>query len=167
MKNKKSTFILSLLVMAVWGAIFLKIFHSVNDKDSAVFARSTDAGQLPYNDYTVVNTAQLLLNYRDPFGISSVLDVPVSLVSTRSKKYLSTLKRLEKPSVQDYIKYSGYIRNAGSRQIIAMLNINGKDVMMAEGETAEKVKLLKNLRDSVKIVYQGKIQFIAINSSYP
>jgi len=33
---------------------------------------------------------------------------------------------------------------------------------LSEGETKSQVKLLKNLRDSIKVIYEGKTKFISI-----
>ena len=48
-----------------------------------------------------------------------------------------------------FVKYSGYILNPDSKKTIALMNINGKSAMMAEGETTDNVKLLKNMHDSL------------------
>jgi hypothetical protein len=43
------------------------------------------------------------------------------------------------------------------------MHINGKEVMLTEGENAEQVKLIRNLRDSIKISYHGQTKFIKPN----
>ena len=63
-----------------------------------------------------------------------------------------------------FIQYSGYIRNPGSKKLVAIMTVNGKNVMMAEGETTDQVKLLKNLRDSIKISFKGKTKFIVMHT---
>jgi len=36
--------------------------------------------------------------------------------------------------------------------------------MLSEGESTGEIKLLKNLKDSVKIAYNGKTKFISMNN---
>jgi hypothetical protein len=71
-----------------------------------------------------------------------------------------------KPAMNwSFISYSGYIRNPASKKLIALVSINGQNLTLAEGETKNQVKLLKNLRDSIKISYEGKTKFIVIKST--
>ncbi|HWZ34691.1 MAG TPA: hypothetical protein VNW51_00950, partial [Mucilaginibacter sp.] len=62
------------------------------------------------------------------------------------------------------IRYSGYIRNPQSKKLIALISVNGKMLSLAEGETAENVKLIKNLQDSVKISFSGRTTYLTLKS---
>jgi len=105
----------------------------------------------------------LQLNYKDPFALKKQKDtseIPIKKLITNK-----SAKPLIKPVVNwNFIKYSGYIHNPGSKNLVALVSINGKSVMMTEGETAEQVKLVKNLQDSIQITYNGKTTFIKIRS---
>ena len=71
-----------------------------------------------------------------------------------------------KPAMNwSFISYSGYIRNPSTKKLIALVSINGQSTTLAEGESKNQVKLIKNLRDSIKISYGGKTKFIAIKSA--
>jgi hypothetical protein len=71
-----------------------------------------------------------------------------------------------KPAMNwSFISYAGYIRNPSSKKLIALVSINGQNITLAEGETKNQVKLMKNLRDSIKISYEGKTKFITIKTS--
>jgi hypothetical protein len=162
MKSKKFTYLLGLLVVAVWGLIIYRVYASRAGGDDGSFPPvPTKAVKEPYNDYTVpTDTSHLQLNYPDPFVLKKQKDT----VTIPVKKLLSDRLPV-KPAVNwTFIKYSGYIRNPGSRNLVAIVSINGKTVMLVPGETAEQVKLLKNLQDSVQVMYNGKTTYIKIRS---
>ncbi|MEO7215185.1 hypothetical protein [Mucilaginibacter sp.] len=159
MKNKKLTYVLIVAVAAVWGLILYRVFDAASGDDEMVAPTQQVTKKEAYNDYQIKpDTSHLLLNYRDPFGLVKFRDT-VNAKITPSK--LSRAITLPKPEINwGFVKYAGFIANPGSKKMIAILTINGKSVMLAEGESADEVKLLKNLRDSVKILYRNKSKFI-------
>ena len=165
MKNKKFTYLLGLLVAIVWGIIIYRIFDAANGSggDTTPVAFN-NLKKEPYNDFAVArDTIHLLLNYRDPFGLIKQKD---TTAPATKKIYHTTgpaIARVQAPSVNwAFIQYSGYIRNPVSKKLITLVSINGKNETLAEGQVKDQVKLLKNLHDSIKISYNGKIKFIAI-----
>jgi len=164
MKNKKFTYLLGFLVLVVWGIIVYRIFGSLGGGDDTPILTPVKMAKEAYDDYAIPkDTAHLLLNYKDPFSIAPQPD------SNKNKSTALSKAKLVKgttPTVFNwgFIKYSGYIRNPGSKKLIAVVSINGKTEMMSEGEMAEKVRLLKNLQDSIKISFNGKTTFIKIQS---
>jgi hypothetical protein len=162
MKNKKLTYFLGIVVAVVWGIIIYRVFDAAaGSDDDALPAVSNRPQKEPYNDFAILrDTTHLLLNYRDPFGLIKEKDtVNVSAKRSSRRALISTPK---KPVVNwDFIQYSGYIRNPVSKKLITLLSINGKSEMLSNGESRDQVKLIKNLRDSIKISYNGKIKYIA------
>jgi hypothetical protein len=163
MKNKKLTYVLGLAVAIVWGLIIYRIIASVNNGNDAMNNTPVAITKEPFNDYTVPkDTTHLLLNYRDPFGMVKFKDT-VKTVSKHGKDYVKALP--VKPVINwGFIKYSGYIRNPNSKKLIAIISIHGKSVELTEGETAENVKLIKNMRDSIKVFFDGKTKFISMHT---
>ena len=164
MKNKKLTYFLIAIVLGVWGGILYRIFDAVSDNDDTVAPIAIKQVKEAFNDYSLPkDTSKLLLNYRDPFGIVKPKDTTVRISKAMSPK--STVLPM-KPAINwSFISYSGYIRNPSSKKLIALVSINGQNVTLAEGETKNQVKLLKNLRDSIKISYGGKTKFITIKTT--
>jgi hypothetical protein len=162
MKNKKLTYFLLVAVIGIWGVILYRIFSAAGG-DDPIPVVSAKIIKESYDDYTIPkDTTHLLLNYRDPFGLVREKDTTVISLAKKAHKYESTASL--KPAIDwNFIKYTGYVRNTGSKTLVAILSINGKSVMMAEGETAEKVTLMKNMRDSVKISFNGKTKFILMH----
>lgn len=165
MKNKKLTYFLGLLVVMVWGIIIYRVFDaSSGSDDDTVQPVSSTPHKEPYNDFAITkDTTHLLLNYRDPFGLIKQKDtVPLSV----QRSFHKNIPLIPKPAFNwGFIRYSGYIRNPVSKKLITLISINGKNEMLSEGESKDQVKLIKNLRDSIKISFNGKTKFIAIKSA--
>jgi hypothetical protein len=165
MKNKKLTYFLIVVVAGLWGLIIYRIIGAVSaDNDTTSSPVSTSAVKEAYNDFSIPgDTAKLLLNYRDPFGLVK----PKDTVIVKSDKSLShkSLPVVIKPAMNwSFITYSGYIRNPSTKKLIALVSINGQSMTLSEGESKSQVKLIKNLGDSIKISYGGKTKFIPIKS---
>jgi hypothetical protein len=161
MKNKKLTYVLGLAVLAVWGIIIYRVFNAAGagDDESTPITFKQNPKE-PYNDYTLPkDTAHLLLNYRDPFGLIKFKDTAEIPVKRSGHKAIALASA--KPAFNwNFIKYSGYIHNPASKKLIALVIINGKNVMLSEGDTKEQVRLIKNLRDSIKISFNGQTKCI-------
>ncbi len=165
MKNKKLTYFLVFIILIVWGIIIYRIFDSVggNDEDN-LQTTSAKTVKEPYNDFTIPkDTTHLLLNYRDPFGLVKFKDT-VKLTVENHHKSMGPLT--VKPAINwSFIKYSGYILNPASKKLIALVSINGKNETLSEGDTKDNVRLIKNMRDSIKISFNGNTKFIQIKSA--
>ena len=164
MKNKKITYFLIPLVLGVWGLIGFRVYDTVSTPDDNPTAPAVKQEKELFNDFgTPRDTAKLALNYRDPFGL-----VPQKDTATKITR-LTTVKELTlqpKPAMNwSFITYSGYVRNPSSKKLVALVTINGQNVTLAEGEVKNQVRLIKNLRDSIKISYAGKTKFITIRSA--
>ncbi|SHL98525.1 hypothetical protein [Mucilaginibacter sp. OK098] len=164
MKNKKVTYLLGLIVAIVWGIIIYRIFDAAAGSDDTVVPVQTNIKKEAYNDFSIPkDTAHLLLNYRDPFGVTKQKDTNVVAVKRIQNRIIPVT---QKPAMNwNFIQYSGYIRNPASKKLITLISINGQNEMLTEGEVKRQVKLIKNMRDSIKISYNGKIKYIAIKPS--
>lgn len=163
MKNKKVTYLLIAVVAGVWGLILYRLFNAVGQGDDLPPVTTVHQVKEQYNDFSLVkDTATLKLNYRDPFGLSK----PKDTTSKPVVVHLKPVKAIVTPTINwSFISYAGYVRNPVSKKLVTLLLINGKNVTLSEGETREQVKLLRNLRDSIKISYQGKTKFITLKSA--
>jgi hypothetical protein len=165
MKNKKLTYFLGFLVALVWGFIIYRVFDaSAGSDDDAMPAVSNMLQKEPYNDFAITaDTTHLLLNYRDPFGLAKQKDTTHPSVKKNYRKSVVLVPK--KPAFNwGFIQYSGYVSNPVSKKLITLVSINGKNEMFSEGESKDQVKLIKNLRDSIKISFNGKTKFITIKS---
>jgi hypothetical protein len=163
MKNKKLTYFLLPAALVLWGLILYRIFGAIHTGEDTPAPVAADRVKEKANDFSLPrDTGKLLLNYRDPFGITRPKDtIAFQAKAAPSKAVAATAKPVANWS---FITYLGYIRNPASKKIVALVTINGQNVTLSEGETRSQVKLLKNLRDSIKISYGGKIKFIALKT---
>jgi len=164
MKNKKLTYFLGFLVVVVWGLVIYRIVGAVRTVDDDSAPVSAPAAKEVYNDYAVPkDTTRLLLNYPDPFAVKKQKDTVA--LSTKKNVLTKPLTQPFKPAMNwSFIQYTGYVRNPGAKNLVALVSINGKSWMMVEGETEEQVKLLRNLQDSIQINYNGKTTYIKIRT---
>jgi hypothetical protein len=165
MKKKTINYVLGFAVLLIWGMIFYKLINAAWGDDDVLPAPTVHHQEKVYDDFAVKkDTAKLTLNYRDPFklSIAPTIDTTKRPAVVKSKMISSPI-----PAKTDwsFIKYSGYIANPTTKKIISILVINGRSAMLSEGETAENVRLLKNMRDSVKISFKNKIQYIPRNTA--
>jgi hypothetical protein len=161
MKNKKFTYFLGFVVLIVWSLIIYRIIGTIDTGDDTATIAPVSTKKEPFNDYAVPkDTTRLTLNYRDPFGLVQFKD---TVKAASHERTAHNVTRVVAPAMNwGFIRYSGYIRNPGSKQLIALIQINGKSADMREGDVVDKVKLLKNMQDSVKVLFNGKTKFITI-----
>jgi len=160
MKNKKLTYFLGVLVIGVWGLIIYRVFRAMGGDDNPNAQVMTAFKKEAFNDYELPkDTGKLLLNYRDPFSVEKEKD------TARTPVIKPVRPAMPKPAVNwGMIKYAGFVHNPGSGKIIAIVSINGRQQMLAEGETADQVRLLRNMKDSIQVLYQGNTKFITMNA---
>jgi hypothetical protein len=160
-KNKGVTYLLIGAVAVVWGIIIYRVFFMdplEDGRDSFLKANITHE---PFDQYEVKeDTSILALNYRDPFLSKSSAPVEVPKSGLDVHPVQGTIKALAPPINWNIIKYSGYITNPRTKRLVSILTVNGKERMVAEGESLEGVKLLKNKRDSVLVSWMGKQKYI-------
>ena len=165
MKKKTLNYFLIASVVFVWGLIIYKIVAAYADHEPDEQSLPQHKKKEAYNDYALPkDTSHLLLKYRDPFGIVKQKDTSVAAPRT------SDFQRKAIPRVAmnwDFIRYVGYIRNPVSKKLVAMVRLNSNELMMNEGEQNGDIRLIKNLRDSIKISYQGKMKFIPLKPATP
>jgi len=166
MKNKKLTYFLIVVVAGVWGLIIYRVFSAVGNDGDAQPVVIKPLKEV-FNDYTIPkDTTKLLLNYRDPFGLTKQKDTAIKINNSIKSKPVITIAA--KPAVNwSFITYSGYIRNPSTKKLVALVSVNGQNLALSEGETKSRVTLLKNLGDSIKVSFDGKIKFIAMKTGTP
>jgi len=160
MKNKKLSYVLGLAVLVVWGMIIYRIFAAVNENNDDNAPPLVNTIKEAYNDFSIPkDTTHLLLNYRDPFGLVKQKDTARFIAPRTSAR---TVVPGIKPMDWSFIRYSGYMLNPATKKLIALVSVNGQNITLSEGQTKNEVKLIKNLRDSIKISFEGKTKFIRI-----
>lgn len=166
MKNKKALlYVLGFLVVCIWGIIIVRVYAAVGDEAGGAVVM-TKQGDTVKTHIPVLqpDTFQLLLNYGDPFGAVAVKEAPVIVAAVPAGNFPVVKPMVSPPMVQPITaKYLGFIWNAENKKKIAIMNQDGKEMMVQEGETIGQLQLLGIASDSVKVKYKGKTSFIRIN----
>lgn len=153
------TYLLIVSVLGLWGFIFYRVADNVSTVPAKISAPGKKVLVGEDKVFSVKDTFTLLLNYRDPFTGEIAME-PVN-EARESARNLPLLK--PDPPKLPHVIYTGYIINPGSKRAVSIITINGKEQMMAEGETIGDVKLLINRKDSVQVHYKGRNYFIRKN----
>jgi hypothetical protein len=160
MKQKKSTYFLGAAVLVIWGMIIYRTVDAASDKTPPTIDQ-IPAAKTPFNDYSLKeDTTRLLLNYSDPFRLSKDQAKDTAFHKIKPEKLTNSVKSSTPEMNWNFVKYAGYVANPGQKRTLALVFINGKSVLLAEGETADDIKLIKNMRDSIKIKFRKKTKII-------
>jgi hypothetical protein len=161
MKSKKFTYLLILGVALVWGIIFYRIFAAMNEEEpmqNLTVATKTEYFKLIDHSQ---DSVQLTFNYGNPFKENHV-EAPI-VEAKMANQDKSPVVQPYKPVVNwTGISFTGYVINPTTKRKIVILQVNGKEVLLTEGQTSNGVKLLKNAGDSVQVQYQNSSKYIRI-----
>lgn len=154
------TYFLICCVAVVWGIIFREIF--LNSQDNSSFPITRHFSREPY--FNMVDHAhdqvKLDMNHGNPF--QNVAFVEKDIPEVPASKALE-IKSVPKPKVNwAGISYKGQIYNSTEKKHVAIIAINGKEVMLSEGEGADGLKFIKRTGDSIKVEYQHAITYLSI-----
>ena len=155
------TYFLICCVILVWGVIFKEVFLvPLEDNDLPII---TTSNREPY--FTKVDHSQdtfsLNVSHRDPFMSSVAIMEPE--LSQDVSPALPNVKIISKPVVNwSAISYKGQIYNKVEKKHVAIIGVNGKEVLLSEGQRAEGLRFVKRNGDSIKVEYQNAVTYLSI-----
>lgn len=160
-KNKKLTYLLICAVAIIWGIVVYRLFFAEDpESDMPAFSQRKEAHE-PFDKYVSKNdTFHLALNYRDPFLGKMYVAKESTVKDSTIRHKVKPFK--EPPPAIDWsvIKYSGYITNPVTKKMVAIVTVEGRERMLAVGESLSGVKLIKNNRDSILVNWHGQLKYI-------
>lgn len=150
--KRKFTYLLLLFVILIWGVVFNRLFFS---KDEPKTISVKTAQTIPQK--IAAPTYELIADYQDPFfERKSIKKAPVPVVSQVMETYVEPEEQITIPP----LKYIGLIQNPTTKKQIILINFEGKDLMLAQGETKNGIILLETTDEYIKVQYSGIIKFI-------
>lgn len=160
MKSKKMTYLLICCVAGVWGIIFYRIFTGMAPEDT-VQLNSRTVREPFFNMVDHAKDAVVLeMGYGDPFAAGNSEPAPVV---ASSMPVMPSMPPPMKSQVNwSGIIYSGQIYNRVEKRHVAIISVNGKEVMLSEGEKANGLKFIKRVGDSIKVEYQNTTKYLSI-----
>lgn len=156
------TYLLICCVAAVWGVIFYRVFDGLAAEDNAPLHSRTI--KEPYFNMTDHAKDQVILEmgYADPFALANSEPEPLVKPAGPVSPPMPMPMPI-KPQVNwSGIVYSGQIYNRAEKRQVAIISVNGKEVMLSEGERANGLKFIKRVGDSIKVEYQNATKFLSI-----
>ena len=155
------TYLLICCVAGVWGIIFYRFFAAMSTEDD----RPLNTHVLRKTYFNMTDHAKdpvvLEMDYSDPFasGYSEPENVPVF----SERMPLPMVAVQAKPMVNwSGIVYSGQIYNRIEKRHVAIISIDGQEVMLSEGEKRKGLKFIKRVGDSIKVEYQNATRYLSI-----
>ena len=144
MKTKKKTYLLLVLVVAVWGTIGYKIVSALNPELPEVKSQSF-VEHSNFKIDTRIDTFSITTVNRDPF------------LGTLLKKEVkeSTVKR-RKPIEWKSISYQGSIKQQQTKQQIFIVTINGHQHLLKKGQTKDSITLAYGNAKFVTMRYKNQ-----------
>ena len=159
MKNKKSLYFLAPVVLLVWALIFYQVSEGLQTGNPYY----AGAAAAVANQATVATDSfeyTLLLNYPDPFlgrasaGATHKATATVTAVQASAKPAItpSLPATVQEVSLNlSRYKYLGVVEHKGKKDKLALISIDGKSLMLREGDVAEELQLLKISKDSIQL----------------
>lgn len=151
MKNKRAIYILVPLLISIWGIIAYQI-TSYGSPDNG----SSFSGQLsvPKIENAKADTFSISANYRDPFLEKPVVEKKPVVVVKKAKPEVKASLPWPK------ITYGGVIKNQKSSKQLYLVQVNGNDNIIREGDLIAEVQLAKAWKDSIQVVFQKERRVI-------
>lgn len=160
MKSKKTTYLLICCVAGIWGIILYRVFAGLAAEDNMPV--SSRIIKEPY--FNMIDHAKdlvtLVMDYSDPFALTASAPEPVAKPAA---PIIPSTPAPFKPQVNwSGIIYSGQIYNRAEKRHVAIISVNGQEVMLSEGESANGLKFIKRIGDSIKVEYQNATKYLSI-----
>lgn len=155
MRDKWVNYILIPVVLAVWGIVFYKIFGSL--------IGSHKGAVINYNDKSTTQEQEdasfkLMADYRDPFQGESFETASKQRPTGSDAESKVTNEEKAPETKWPAINFLGTIKK--QKETFAIMKIYNKTFTMKKGEEIENVKVVKIMKDSVQIQYQGTTKII-------
>lgn len=145
MKTKKKTYLLLVLVLAVWGTIGYKIVSALNPELPEV-KQHNFVDNMDFKVDTQIDTFSIKTVNRDPF-LGTLL---------KKEKKKNTIKR---ESVQwKSITYQGSIKQNKTKQQIFIVTIDGSQHVLKKGQTKDSITLAYGNAKSVTMRYKNRLK---------
>lgn len=150
MKNKLLTYLLIVLVIVVWGLIFMRLFSTSKEE-----IKSQRVINTKYTiDTSILNTKYTLrLNYTDPF----LGQKNKAFLLSKHKKSIKIKEQVQPESID--AQYLGMISNKKQKSVLALIRLNGEEYYLSIGETIDEIKLV-NCNETSIVLKKGKTKYI-------
>ena len=159
MKNKKTTYFLLPIVLAVWGMIGWKVYAAFGGNEKNIVASNLPTEKI--NPAETSDTTSLVVNYRDPF-----LDKAVEKIIPRQSKSNSQniIVKQSVPAMQTSawpkLAYQGLIKKSVGEKATGFLTVDGKSFFVQAKQDLQDVTIGRLWKDSVEVFFEKEKKII-------
>ena len=160
LRNKK-LFILTTLVILIWGVIGYKIYRQIEGNSEMTLHQRPD----PVKQTISQNNLSLLLSYEDPFLKHVIIRRPEP--KHQSSMQPAVRRRQVQPIINqtpiiDWSKlsYYGLMSNASRKVKTGIVRFDNNDFFVREGETLDIFIVLEVGSDSIKMGLGNTVKYI-------
>lgn len=147
------TYGLIIVVIGLWGIILYRVIEAFSVPEDELTLINKNSG-LKTENSKIAEEQTLLLNYKDPFLKSIYTQKSSNAFKSNRKKSNVNIRPTKKIRLNNAITYQGQISDANRN--IAILKIDGKDVLLKEKDVHLDLQLKKIYKDSVILIFQDQ-----------
>ena len=148
------------LIILVWGFVFYQLFSYFFS--SPTFAKEENIPVINIDEIKT-DTFSIVADYRDPFlGSKTGLKQHANYAVKKNTNVHKTAKKTPDPVDKAWppLKYKGMIKNNNSNRRVGIIEINGKENLVREGDVVHDVKVITINKQSVKVSFQKENRII-------
>lgn len=161
MNSKKPlVYTLGAAVCCIWGLILFRIFSPREPEGSLISTQGKNIKIRESLPKQFPDTFRLQLNYPDPFtGEQTKVRDTTQIKSTINRNQGGTALPVAIPvNPLDQLKYLGYVADGKGGRRVGIISMGGQERMLKEGDTIQKIKIIKVGKDAVTVSYAGRIK---------
>lgn len=148
--SRNKNIILGIIVIAVWGAIAFKIVSYFN-KSSVVELPTTNVFKTA-GIKVKKEKFKIEASYRDPFLNEVKERITKPDINSRDFDLQYSKPQVRWPEV----KYNGLIETSNKTKKIGLIQVNKRDFLISEGDSAAKLTVIKIYKDSLRLKYSSE-----------
>ncbi|MCK8482228.1 hypothetical protein [Psychroserpens algicola] len=148
MKKKHLNILLFILVLVIYGGVFLKLFgkKEVQLNDSFInttFTKQVSGSEIKRNDFDISTIKS------DPFGISKRRNKKQVETTKTKNTAFSSSKKTELIKPWPKVTYYGFVKNNSNKTKLVLVKVNSKLYRKREQETIDDIRIVKAYNDSI------------------
>jgi len=149
------------IVILVWGFVFYQLFSYFFSSPTY----STQQPELKVNiDEIKKDTFSIVADYRDPFlGKKIKFSSPKTTTNSHSSTPKTKNNIKNKPADKPWpaIEYKGMIKNNNSEKRVGIVQVNGREYLVKEGDILQEVKFTVIKKELVSVRFQKEQKTIS------
>ncbi len=157
MKNKKVTYLLVPVVIAIWLYVFYTLFWN-KDKTNIGTVPFTNSARQSKLMQIPLDTFSISAAYRDPFLDRNYVSERTTNIPTHVVKAVPVT--IQATTAWPKIAYFGIIKNQTGNKQLALLQINGKQRRVQLNESIDEIQLITTTKDSVQVKFGKELKYV-------